>query len=147
MAAQAPLPVLTRHRLPDYRPSLTHRRDICGYKCYVTVSFFDGHADDLLKPAEMFVKIAKHGSTMAGLIDGLTAIISTSLQYGVPWDAIKDKLLHHNFERNGDKENSSILDGLAKAVDEIIAERREIIGGDPPRMVNTTHASAGSRQP
>jgi hypothetical protein len=92
------------------------------------VSFFDGDPADRLKPAEVFVKVAKHGSIVAGLIDGITAVVSMAMQYGVPWDAIRDKFLHHNFERNGDDQNTSLLDGIAKAVEGVIKQRADIIG-------------------
>lgn len=124
---------MERMKLPETRPSITVKRVICNYKCYIIVSFREDKGFTS-QPIEVFVKVAKHGSTMAGLIDGLTAVISTSLQYGVPWVSIRDKLLHHVFERNGDEAHTSILDGIAKAVDAVIETRAKIIGEheEPP---------------
>lgn len=120
---------MDRVRLPDLRPSITKKSIICTYKCYITVSFFDD--GDRTRPAEVFVKVAKHGSMIAGLLDGMCTILSVSLQYGVPWDALKEKLRHHVFERNEDPHHTSILDGIAQAVDTIVHERRGIVDDVP----------------
>lgn len=117
-----------RIRLPDLRPSLTQKVRVCGYKCYVTVSFFDDHPADRTKPAEVFVKVAKQGSMVAGLMDGVCVLISVALQHGIKWDVLRAKLEHHVFERKEDEAHTSLLDGLAKAVDAIIRTRTDTVG-------------------
>ncbi len=115
-----------RYKLPDVRPTVTKKKEICGYKCYITCGFFDS---DQTRIAEVYIKVAKHGSVIAGLLDGMTAVISTCLQYGVPWSVMRDRLLHHVFERNGDQAHTSLLDGIAKTVDEVIAYQTSSING------------------
>lgn len=117
---------MPRTKLPDVRPSLTLRREVCGFKCYFIVSFFDD--GDRSRPAEVFCTIAKQGSVIGGLIDGLCRTISVSLQYGVTWPEIERGLLGHIFDRKEDPDHSSLLDGLAKAVNYLIAKRVEITG-------------------
>ena len=134
----------TRNRLPPTRPSITTKRDVCGYECYFTVSFFDDHTDDRSKPAEVFVKVAKHGSIISGLLDGFCTILSIALQYGIPWPTLRAKLEHHQFERRDDPEHTSLLDGVAKAVDHLIIERQGIIGVDPPRPAHVQHDTGHS---
>jgi ribonucleoside-diphosphate reductase alpha chain len=121
-----------RAKLPEIRAGLTRRVVICGHKCYVTVTFFDdGKLDDgAASPAEIFVAIAKQGSTVAGLMDGVAILISRALQYGIPWDDLKKPLLGQRFEDNGDTEHSSLLDGLAKTVDAILKDRVTMLGMD-----------------
>lgn len=117
-----------RFRLQETRPSLTHKRTICGYECYITVSFYDDPGTQS-RPAEIFMKIAKQGSMVAGLMDGALGMISLLLQYGVPWARIRKKLEHHRFGNEaGDTDNTSLYDGLAKAIDHMIQERAAIVG-------------------
>jgi len=115
-----------RKRLPDVRPSITIRQEVCGFKLYITVGFYDDqpHRSD---PAEVFCKLAKHGTEIAGLLDGVCIMISLSLQYSVPWEKIKDKFLATRFG-NSDLSHSSLLDGLVKTISQAITERKELIG-------------------
>lgn len=126
--------VPARMKLPASRRSITQKVHVCGFKVYVTVSFFTAE-EDKLKPAEVFVKVAKHGSLVAGLIDAYTALMSVSMQYGVPWEAIRVRMMHHVFERSGDPHHTSIIDGLAKTVDRIIATNASMIGVSLPEWL------------
>ncbi|MDE2107206.1 MAG: vitamin B12-dependent ribonucleotide reductase, partial [Patescibacteria group bacterium] len=77
---------LKRERLPETRRSMTHKFDVQGHEGYVTVGFYaDG------RPGEMFIRMAKEGSTVGGLMDSLAMSISLGLQYGVPIDVFVNK--------------------------------------------------------
>src|SRR5258708_12223270 len=77
--AQAEAALPHRHRLPAERSALTHKFDIAGHEGYITVGLYpDG------QPGEIFLKIAKEGSTVTALIDTLATPISVALQYVVP---------------------------------------------------------------
>ena len=120
----------TRKRLPDSRPSITRKGTVCGHELYVTVGFYN-EIDDHDQPGEVFVKVAKHGSVLAGLVDGWCVMTSISLQYGVPWEKISDKFKFTQFgSTEGDPENTSLLDGICKLVDEVVEYRRGIVGTD-----------------
>lgn len=125
--SQEPIKVPSRMKLAAIRPSVTHKAMICGFKVYVTVSFFQ-HESDSLKPAEVFVKVAKHGSLVAGLIDAYTALMSVAMQHGVPWEVIRVRMMHHVFERKDDPNHTSLIDGLAKTVDRIIFMQASTLG-------------------
>lgn len=109
-----------RRRMPDVRRSVTAKKTVCGFKLYVTASFFDDGSI-----GEIFIKVAKHGSMMAGLMNEIAVLSSLALQYGVPWPVVRDKMVGTQFERNGDVEHSSVLDGVAKIVDGIIELTRK----------------------
>lgn len=120
-----------RIKLPDTRSGFT-RKEKCGnYELYVTVSFYD--AGDLSSlPGEVFVKVAKEGSVLAGMCDALATTISLALQHGVPWGILRDKYLHTRFEPSGEGQNGvfypSIVHAIACAVDEVIKHRQSIWG-------------------
>lgn len=98
-----------RERLPDTRQSVTHKFDIQGHKGYVTVGLYpDG------RPGEVFVTMAKAGSTVGGLMDSLAASVSIGLQYGVPLDVLVHKFEHARFEPAGFTKNQDIP--IAKSV-------------------------------
>ncbi|MHA2265906.1 MAG: TSCPD domain-containing protein [Candidatus Thorarchaeota archaeon] len=107
-----------RRRLPDTRESITRRVEHSGdLDIYVTVGFFSRmHAR---VPGEVFVKIAKEGSTLAGMVDMTAILMSTMLQYGIPWDRIARNLRDTNFEPVN-VEGKSIAHAIVSAVDEII---------------------------
>jgi ribonucleoside-diphosphate reductase alpha chain len=85
-----------RERLPETRTSLTHKFDIQGHEGYVTVGLYpDG------RPGELFIKMAKEGSTIGGLMDVLGTSISIGLQYGVPLEVLVNKFEHQRFEPSG----------------------------------------------
>ena len=92
-----------RRRLPDTRASITHKFDIMGHEGYITVGLFEDST-----PGEVFITMAKQGSTIGGLMDTIATLISLNLQYGVPLDAIVRKFEHMRFEPAGMTTNSDI---------------------------------------
>lgn len=98
-----------RRRLPDERHSLTHHFSIGGQEGYVTVGLFEDGA-----PGEMFIRMAKEGSTVSGLMDSFATAVSLALQYGVPLKVLCDKFSHTRFEPNGWSGNPKI--GYAKSL-------------------------------
>jgi len=92
-----------RRRLPDERRSCTHKFSIAGHEGYITVGEYnDG------KPGEIFVTMAKTGSTISGLVDAFATSISISLQYGVPLEVLVRKFSYTHFEPYGWTPNPSI---------------------------------------
>jgi len=92
-----------RRRLPETRTALTHKFDIAGHEGYLTVGLFqDG------QPGELFITMAKEGSTIGGLMDSVATLTSMSLQYGVPLDALVRKFSHQRFEPSGFTKNPEI---------------------------------------
>jgi ribonucleoside-diphosphate reductase alpha chain len=98
-----------RRRLPDERHSLTHHFSIGGQEGYVTIGLYEGGM-----PGEMFIRMAKEGSTVSGLMDSFATAISLALQYGVPLQVLCDKLSHTRFEPSGWSGNPKI--GYAKSI-------------------------------
>lgn len=94
---------LARRRLPDVRKSETHKFSISGHEGYLTYSFFE---DDSL--GEIFIRMSKQGSTLAGLLDAFAIAISIALQYGVPLRDLCSKFIHMRFEPAGITGNSEI---------------------------------------
>jgi ribonucleoside-diphosphate reductase alpha chain len=100
-APTEPRPV--RRRLPDERQSLTHKFDIQGHEGYITVGLYpDG------TPGEIFLTMAKEGSTISGLMDAFATQTSLALQYGVPLRVMVNKFSHMRFEPNGFTRNPEI---------------------------------------
>jgi len=92
-----------RRRLTDTRTAITHKFDIAGHEGYLTVGLFDdGH------PGELFITMAKEGSTIGGLMDAIGTLTSMALQYGVPLDALVRKFAHQRFEPSGFTKNPEI---------------------------------------
>src|SRR5208337_2465011 len=92
-----------RRRLSDTRTAVTHKFDIAGHEGYLTVGLFD---DD--QPGELFITMAKEGSTIGGLMDGIGTLTSLALQYGVPLEALVKKFAHVRFEPSGFTKNPDI---------------------------------------
>src|SRR5688572_23738911 len=86
----------TRRKLPDERHSITHKFDIAGHEGYITVGLFDDGT-----PGEIFLTMAKEGSTISGFADAFAQAISYALQYGVPLQVLVDKFSHARFEPSG----------------------------------------------
>jgi ribonucleoside-diphosphate reductase alpha chain len=98
-----------RRRLPDERRAITHKFQVSGHEGYITVGLYpDG------QPGEIFLKMAKEGSTVSGLMDTLATMTSISLQYGVPLRDLVSKFSHMRFEPAGFTGNSEIP--IAKSV-------------------------------
>jgi ribonucleoside-diphosphate reductase alpha chain len=85
-----------RRKLPDERQSLTHKFSIGGHEGYITVGMYDDGT-----PGEVFISMAKEGSTISGLMDSFATSISYALQYGVPLKFFVDKFSHVRFEPSG----------------------------------------------
>jgi len=103
-----------RRRLPENRFGLTLRVDACGFTFYLTINFFDDH-----EPAEVFIVIAKQGSTVSGFIDALAVTLSIALQYNTPWKILIDKYLNQVFEPRDD-ENSSLIHAIGINMESMI---------------------------
>ena len=140
-----------RRKLPDERKAVTHKFDIQGHEGYLTVGLFEDGT-----PGELFVTMAKEGSTISGLMDAFATQTSYALQFGVPVKFMVDKFSHMRFEPSGFTKNKeipiakSIVDYIFRwmashflpleAQDEVGIIRREPAAADP-----ITHsASAGS---
>jgi len=124
---------LERRRLEPVRSGITKKDQGCRFEYYVTVNFFENTSI----PAEVFIKIAKEGSAIAGFVEALAITISIALQYGVPWNVLYDKYLHQIFEPRDDR-NSSLVDAIGKTIDGIIKLRE----ADPtPTLVSTGETS------
>jgi ribonucleoside-diphosphate reductase alpha chain len=92
-----------RRRLPDTRNAITHKFDVAGHEGYITAGLYaDG------QPGEVFITMAKEGSTIGGLMDAIATLVSVSLQYGVPVDSLVRKFEHVRFEPAGMTRNSDI---------------------------------------
>jgi ribonucleoside-diphosphate reductase alpha chain len=103
-----------REKLPAERHSITHKFNIGGHEGYITVGKYDDG-----RPGEIFIKMAKEGSTLSGIMDGFALSVSVALQYGVPLKALVDKFMHTRFEPSGYTGNKEIP--YAKSVLDYIA--------------------------
>jgi ribonucleoside-diphosphate reductase alpha chain len=92
-----------RRRLPDERRALTHKFDIAGHEGYITVGLFEDGT-----PGEIFLVMAKEGSTISGFADAFAQAISYALQYGVPIALLVDKFSHVRFEPSGMTKNPEV---------------------------------------
>jgi ribonucleoside-diphosphate reductase alpha chain len=92
-----------RRKLPDERQAITHKFDIAGHEGYITVGLFENG-----QPGEIFLVMAKEGSTISGFADAFAQAISYALQYGVPLQALVDKFSHVRFEPSGMTRNPEI---------------------------------------
>jgi ribonucleoside-diphosphate reductase alpha chain len=96
-------PTPVRRRLPMDRQALCHKFDIAGHEGYIHVGFYEDGT-----PGEIFIKMAKEGSTISGLMDTIATLTSLSLQYGVPLEALVSKFGHVRFEPSGFTKNPEI---------------------------------------
>ena len=108
-----------RRHLPDERRALTHHFSIAGQEGYLTVGVYE---DGL--PGEIFITMAKQGSTISGLMDAFATVVSLALQHGVPLRVLCDKLSHMRFEPSGWSGNPKI--GYAKSLMDYIARWLEL---------------------
>ena len=93
----------SRHKLPAERKAITHKFDVSGHEGYLTVGKYEDGS-----PGEIFLVMAKEGSTVSGLMDAFATAISLALQYGVPLQALVDKFSHMRFEPAGFTKNPEI---------------------------------------
>jgi ribonucleoside-diphosphate reductase alpha chain len=92
-----------RRRLPDTRNAITHKFDVAGHEGYLTVGLYEDG-----QPGEVFITMAKEGSTIGGLMDAIATLVSVSLQYGVGVDSLVRKFEHVRFEPSGMTRNADI---------------------------------------
>jgi ribonucleoside-diphosphate reductase alpha chain len=138
-------PKAYRRRLPVERQAVTHKFDIAGHEGYITVGLYDDG-----KPGEIFLKMAKEGSTISGLMDTFATTVSVALQYGVPLKDLVHKFAHVRFEPSGFTSNPEIP--IAKSIVDYIfrwmgsrflpADERANLG-----LVDRSAASETSVQP
>ncbi|MGA9527341.1 MAG: vitamin B12-dependent ribonucleotide reductase [Terriglobales bacterium] len=102
-------PRAIRHRLQEERMSITHKFNIAGHEGYLTVGLYPNG-----EPGELFIKMAKEGSTVSGLMDSFALAVSIALQHGVPLRLFCDKFAHTRFEPSGWSNNPDI--GFAKSI-------------------------------
>ena len=104
-----------REKMPVERASVTHKFSVGGHEGYLTVGMYEDG-----RPGELFIKMAKEGSTLSGVMDGLALTVSLGLQYGVPLKVFVDKLVNTRFEPSGITANpnirfaTSVLDYIAR---------------------------------
>jgi ribonucleoside-diphosphate reductase alpha chain len=98
-----------RRKLPEERQAITHKFSVGGHEGYLTVGLYE---DGM--PGEIFLKMAKEGSTVSGLMDSFATAVSLALQYGVPLKVLCDKFSHTRFEPSGWSSNRDI--GYAKSL-------------------------------
>jgi len=123
-----------RRKLPDERHAITHKFSIAGHEGYITVGMYEDG-----KPGEIFLVMAKEGSTISGLMDAFATSISIALQYGVPLEALVEKFSHVRFEPSGFTKNPEIP--YAKSITDYIfrylaskflsADQQEAVGVQP----------------
>jgi ribonucleoside-diphosphate reductase alpha chain len=136
-----------REKLPVERDSVTHKFSVGGHEGYITVGMY---ADK--RPGEIFIKMAKEGSTLSGVMDGLALTLSIGLQYGVPLKVLVDKLLNTRFEPSGITANAnirfatSVLDYIARWLGGrfISADYLKLNGGLPAEGTTVAGTLLGS---
>ena len=102
-------PRANRHRLQDERAAVTHHFSIAGHEGYLTVGLYPNG-----QPGEIFIRMAKEGSTIAGLMECFGTVVSVGLQHGVPLRVLCEKLAHTRFEPSGWTGNEEL--GYAKSI-------------------------------
>ncbi len=93
----------SRRRMESTRLSLTHKFEIAGHEGYITVGMYDDR-----QPGELFIQMAKEGSTIGGLMDTVATLTSLALQYGVPLESLVKKFAYQRFEPSGFTKNADI---------------------------------------
>ena len=148
-----------RRKLPDERQAITHKFDIAGHEGYITVGLYE---DGM--PGEIFLVMAKEGSTISGFADAFAQAISYALQYGVPLQELVDKFSHVRFEPSGMTRNPDVR--FAKSIVDYIFRwlaakflspeaqfragvnnRDEVVVSTPEQLALDVKASAASSQP
>jgi ribonucleoside-diphosphate reductase alpha chain len=131
-------PAANRHRLQDERSAINHHFSIGGHEGYLTVGLYPNG-----QPGEIFVRMAKAGSTIAGLMECFGTVVSVGLQHGVPLKVLCNKLAHTRFEPSGWTGNEEM--GCAKSIMDYLfrwMELRFLSGKQLPLFV--TSAAAGA---
>jgi len=113
----------TRQRLPDIHESITAKNNIGNLKFYVTVGFYPHTAI----PGEVFIHIAKNGSTLGGVCSTIALALSIGLQHGAPWEDLSAHMRHMSFEPSGTnamgEHYPSLAHAIAVTVDRILEAR------------------------
>ncbi len=136
-----------RMHLPPTRSGLTAKNSVGGTEFYVTVNFYE---KDPTRPGEVFLCVAKEGSTLGGMCDALGVTISLALQYGVPWEALTRKYRHTRFEPSGPSDQwpnqtySSLVAAVAATVDTLVALRKDLYDGPTPSRGDGTGTNTPS---
>jgi len=117
-----------RRRVKHTRAGVVTKVRACGFETYVNVNFYE----EDLRPCEVFLTIAKRGSTVGGFARTLAVLLSLMMQYGIPWEVIYNKLHGIRFDPS-DAEYSSLVDAIASAINDIVTsvERED---NDPNRI-------------
>jgi ribonucleoside-diphosphate reductase alpha chain len=150
-------PRAVRHRLDDERMSITHKFNVGGHEGYITVGLYqDG------SPGEIFITMAKEGSTVSGLMDSFACAISLALQHGVPLKLLCEKFAHTRFEPSGWTNNTDIgfaksimdyifrwlqlrfLTGQQQLLFENLRPKLSVASGQLPEVSDSTASAAGS---
>jgi ribonucleoside-diphosphate reductase alpha chain len=146
-----------RRKLPDERQSITHKFDIGGHEGYITVGLYENG-----QPGELFLTMAKEGSTISGFADAFAQAISYALQYGVPLEDLVGKFSHVRFEPAGMTRNpeirfaKSIVDYIFRWLSaKFLSVERQISDGvnvaetptTPEQLVLDVAASAAKAEP
>ena len=149
---QAPLngtlPQLSRKRLPDQRMALTHKFSVAGHEGYLHVGLYP----DTGSPGEIFLRMAKEGSTLSGLMEAFATCISIALQYGVPLETLCDKFKYMRFEPSGYTTNrdipmvSSIPDYLFRYLSKTFIEEDENMGRPWWKEVHNVWRGGGEQE-
>jgi len=132
-------PRAVRHRLNDERLSVTHKFNVGGHEGYLTVGLYKEGT-----PGELFITMAKEGSTVSGLMDSFACAVSLALQHGVPLKLLCEKFAHTRFEPSGWSRNPDI--GFAKSIMDYIfrwlqlrfltGQQQALFDGLRPKYVN-----------
>jgi len=137
------VPAPRRERLPDTRQSVTHKFSVAGHEGYLTVGLYeDGRA------GEVFITMAKEGSTVGGLMDSFGTAVSLSLQYGVPLEVLAHKFSHTRFEPMGHTTNPEIR--IAKSLVDYIFRWLELTflkKDSPTSQLETAQATSVESHP
>jgi len=140
-----------RRKLPDERVAMTHKFSVEGQEGYVTVGLYEDG-----KPGELFITMAKEGSTLSGVMDAFATAVSLTLQYGVPLQFLVNKFSHVRFEPAGWTNNpqipyaKSIIDYIFRwlAAKFLPPEEQAAVGVQPlPSDEGRTPAQPTPRQP
>jgi ribonucleoside-diphosphate reductase alpha chain len=132
-------PKAVRHRLPEERLSITHKFSVGGHEGYLTVGLYKEGV-----PGEIFITMAKEGSTVSGLMDSFACAVSIGLQHGVPLKLLCEKFAHTRFEPSGWSGNPDI--GFAKSIMDYVfrwlqlrfltGQQQALFDGLRPKYVN-----------
>jgi ribonucleoside-diphosphate reductase alpha chain len=142
-------PTAVRHRLPVERASLTHKFNVGGHEGYITVGVYPNG-----QPGEIFITMAKEGSTVSGLMDSFALAVSMALQHGVPLKLLCNKFSHTRFEPSGwtGNENigyaTSIMDYIFRWLEQkfVTGQQQLLFPGMKPQAGEAPAESTGNSQ-